>query len=94
MTKLSPTWAALKAVTNDLMGLRGQLAELEAYRLQRKAEAFGASDESSVSGKDRFADVATVDVQMDIVNVKADIAAKADFQTLLLAAVQAEVEVV
>jgi hypothetical protein len=94
MSGLSPTWAALKAVTDDLMVMRGQLAEVQMAEHEGRVTAYLGSEGTSVSAKERDADVHVMRLATDVIELRAQIRAKEDLRDLLQLAVAHGVEVV
>lgn len=91
---LTPTWAALSRLTDNLMSLRGQLAELQMAERSQRVQTYAMSEETSVSGRERQSDVVVLELSRDIINLKAEIASKEDMRQLLVLAIEHGVEVV
>lgn len=94
MTDLSPTWQAYRAVVDDLMAQRGQLAEVQVGELQAKIRTIQMSQDGSVTGRKQEADVAAAAMTEEVVKVKLDIAAKEDLRDMLRLAIEHGVEIV
>lgn len=91
---LTPTWAALRNLTDDLMVKRGALAELLMEERRQRMRSVAASGEGSVSARDREADMLTVELSTDIIDAKLRIAALEDMRDLLTLAITHGVELV
>jgi hypothetical protein len=64
----------LEELTRDLGALRLELGEVMATAREQRIRAFQDSGEESVSASDRYADGACLDLDLDIIRLKADIA--------------------
>lgn len=94
MTGLSPTWQAYKAVVDDLMALRGQLAEVQIAEMQARHRTIQMSQDTSITGRKQEGDVAAAAMTEEVINVKMKIVAREDLRDMLRLAIEHGVEVV
>lgn len=76
------------------MDLRGRLAELQMQERRQRTDSHMASGAGSVSGRDREADVMTVDLAVEVIDTKAKIAALEDQRDLFHLAITHGVELI
>jgi hypothetical protein len=91
---LSRTWLARKGVTDKIIELRGQIAELEMQELRQRVQVYTSTNTPTASGKDQEADVVNLDLKLDLINLKADLRAKEDFRDMLNLAIEHGIEIV
>ncbi len=76
--------ARLADLVGELKALHGELAETVMAERRGRVEAYALSDETSVQARDREADSIVLDLSLDIIRLKADIAALTTEYTFLL----------
>ncbi len=67
--------AYLKELTSTLSGFRLELGELLAAEKEQRVRAIQDSGEETVAAANRYADMACMDLGLDIIRLKAEIAA-------------------
>lgn len=90
---MTPTWQALDALTRRLISRRGELAELVAAERSARLQAIAASTESSVSGRDRDADLASDHFHGEIVKLRAAIQTDEDLREYLTLAINHGIDI-
>ena len=79
----------LSDLTYELAGKRRELGEMLAAAREQRVRAFEESGLDSVSAADRYADAVVLDLDCDIIKLKADIAAAETEWQYLMATVPA-----
>ena len=94
MTDLSPTWTAYKAVVDDLMVQRGQLAEVQIGEMQARHRTIQMSQDTSITGRKQEGELAASAMTEEVIKVKLNIAAREDLRDMLRLAIEHGVEIV
>lgn len=90
---MTPTWQALDALTRRLIQRRGELAELVAGERAARLQAIASSAETSVSGRDRDADLAAGHFHGEIVKLTALIQGDEDLREYLTLAINHGIDI-
>lgn len=90
---LSLEWRAYKALVNELIRLRLELAQLTTAEKTQRITVYESSNETSIRGREREADAPTLNLTVDIINLKAEIAGKEDMRDFLVLAINHGVSV-
>lgn len=92
VSDLSPTWEWYQSTTTSLLTARLELASTLRARHDARMTAYAVSQEQSVAGRNRDADVAAAGFEADIIDKQAEIAGLEDLRMLLHDAVTQHVE--
>lgn len=88
MPSRSAALSNLETTTTELASSHRELAQLLAAEKEGKIRSWVASEDTSVTSRDRWADHMVMDLTLDIIKLKGEIAALEATKTYLMVAIE------